>query len=76
MRICIHGGCRYACKTDISIGISWTPEDVFNLAINWRKDDCWAGQGNNYRAQAMSGLTLSHIKTRLCCPELHMKTCK
>lgn len=26
------------------------PEDLFMLAINWRKDDCWAGQGNNYRA--------------------------
>lgn len=37
------------------------PEDLFMLAINWRKDYCRAGQENNYRAQAMSGVTLGHI---------------
>lgn len=49
------------------------PEDLFMLAINWRKDDCWAGQENNYRAKAMSGITLGHIKTCLPCPELNIK---
>lgn len=26
------------------------PEDLFMLAIKWRKDYCGAGQENNYRA--------------------------
>lgn len=46
------------------------------LPINSREDDCWAGQKNNYRVPTMSGTTLGHIKTCLCCPELKMKTCK
>ena len=41
------------------------PDDLFMFAFNWRKDDCLAGQENNYRAVAVSDVTLGHIKTCL-----------